>query len=149
MNWVASLRGQKVGLDTAPIIYYIEKHSSYVDMLRSFFDSVTRGECSVVTSVMTLLETLVVPLREGNVDLAGQYRDILSNLKGLTTVSVSPYIAEEAARLRAFHNIRTPDAIQMATAISAGAVFFLTNDKSLPLLPNLQVLVLDDLKGNP
>lgn len=27
--------------------------------------------------------------------------------------------------------------------------FFLTNDKSLPSLPNLQVLILDDLKGNP
>jgi len=29
----------------------------------------------------------------------------------------SQEIAEEAARLRAFHNIRTPDSIQMATAI--------------------------------
>jgi hypothetical protein len=55
-------------------------------------------------------------------------------------------IAEEAARLRAFHNIRTPDSIQMATAIIGKASFFLTNDIRLPSLPNLKILLLDDLK---
>ncbi len=58
---------------------------------------------------------------------------------------VSQSIAEEAARLRAFHNLRTPDAIQMATATFAQASFFLTNDKRLPSLPGLQTLVLNDL----
>ena len=58
----------------------------------------------------------------------------------------SQEIAEEAARLRAFHNIRTPDSIQMATAIFGGASFFLTNDTRLPSLPNLKTLVLEDLK---
>jgi len=43
-------------------------------------------------------------------------------------------------------NIRTPDSIQMATAIKTGASFFLTNDVRLPSLPNLKTLVLDDLK---
>ncbi|PXF57070.1 MAG: hypothetical protein C4B59_15900 [Candidatus Methanogaster sp.] len=55
-------------------------------------------------------------------------------------------IAEEAARLRARYNVRTPDAIQMATAIRAGASFFLTNDSHLPTIPELRVLVLDELK---
>ena len=50
-----------------------------------------------------------------------------------------------AARLRAFHNIRTPDSIQMATVITMEAAFFLTNDKRLPSLPNLKILMLDDL----
>jgi hypothetical protein len=58
----------------------------------------------------------------------------------------SQEIAEEAARLRAFHNIRTPDPILMATAILGGASFFLTNDTHLPSLPNLKTLVLEDLK---
>ncbi len=51
-----------------------------------------------------------------------------------------------AARLRAFHKIRTPDSIQMATAIIGKASFFLTNDIRLPSLPNLKTLVLNDLK---
>ena len=64
----------------------------------------------------------------------------------VTTHFLSQEIAEEAARLRASYNIRTPDSIQMATAISVGASFFLTNDTRLPSLPNLKTLVLDELK---
>ena len=54
-------------------------------------------------------------------------------------------IAENAAKLRADYNLRTPDAIQMATAIYAGASFFLTNDIRLPSLPALTVLGLNQL----
>jgi predicted nucleic acid-binding protein len=146
MEWVASLRGKIVGLDTAPIIYFIERNPLYVDMMRSFFQAVQRDECAVVTSTITLLETLVFPLRHGNVNLANQYRDILFNTKGHITISLSPNVAEEAAKLRAAHNMSTPDSIQMATAISVGASFFLTNDVRLPSLPNLKTLVLEHLK---
>lgn len=146
MEWITSLRGKTVGLDIAPIIYFIERNPLYVDMMRSFFLAVQKDECSVVTSTITLLETLVVPLRHGNKNLAREYRDILLKTKGHTTISLFPTIAEEAARLRASHNISTPDSIQMATAIFGGASFFLTNDTRLPSLPNLKTLVLEDLK---
>jgi predicted nucleic acid-binding protein len=66
--------------------------------------------------------------------------------EGLTTLSLTPEIAERAARLRAEHNLRTPDAIQMATALYAGASFFLTNDADLPDLANLKLSVLDSLR---
>lgn len=146
MEWVASLRGKMVGLDTAPIIYFIEGNPLYVEMMRTFFLAVQKDEFSVVTSTITLLETLVVPLRHGNINLAQQYRDILLKTKGHTTISLFPNIAEEAARLRASYNISTPDSIQMATALFGGASFFLTNDTHLPSLPNLKTLVLDELK---
>jgi predicted nucleic acid-binding protein len=146
MEWVASLRGKMVGLDTAPIIYFIEGNPLYVELMRTFFLAVQKDEFSVVTSTITLLETLVVPLRHGNINLAQQYRDILLKTKGHTTISLFPNIAEEAARLRASYNISTPDSIQMATALFGGASFFLTNDTHLPSLPNLKTLVLDELK---
>ena len=146
MEWVASLHGKVVGLDTAPVIYYIERNPLYIDLVRAFFQAVSRGECAVVTSVVTWLEGLVIPTRLGNIDLVRQYRDLLFNTKGINTGSLFPDIAQEAARLRAFHNLRTPDSIQMATAIYMKASFFLTNDRRLPSLPNLKTLILDDLK---
>ncbi len=146
MEWVASLRGKTVGLDTAPIIYFIEGNPLYVEMMRSFFMAVQKDEFAVVTSTITLLETLVVPLRHGNINLAQQYRNILLRTKGHTTISLYPNIAEEAARLRASYNIRTADSIQIATAIVGGASFFLTNDTHLPSLQNLKTLVLEELK---
>ncbi|MDZ8262049.1 type II toxin-antitoxin system VapC family toxin [Nostoc sp. ChiQUE01b] len=86
---------------------------------------------------------LVYPLRQENTALAQQYREILFNSQGLTTIELFPDIAENAAQLRADYNLRTPDAIQMATVIRGGASFLLTNDARLPSLPGLSVLVLD------
>ncbi|WP_276753030.1 type II toxin-antitoxin system VapC family toxin [Chlorogloeopsis fritschii] len=63
----------------------------------------------------------------------------------MTTIEVFPDIPETAAQLRANYNLRTPDAIQIATAICGGASFFLTNDARLPSLPELSVLVLEQL----
>lgn len=147
MEWIAQLQGQVVGLDTAPLIYFIERNSTYLEMTRLFFRALNRGEFRVVTSVLTLLEVLIYPLRQGDTTLAQQYRDILFNDEGLTTIEISPHIAEAAAQLRATHNLQKPDAIQLATAIREGASFFLTNDTRLPSLPGLRVLVLDALRA--
>jgi predicted nucleic acid-binding protein len=99
-----------------------------------------------VTSVVTLLEVLVHPLRHGDEKLAEQYRGILLGAAGLRTVTLSTELAEEASRMRADHGLRTPDAIQLATSSHEGAAFFLTNDTRLPSVPGLTMLVLDELK---
>lgn len=145
MGWIDSLKGEVVGLDTTPLIYFIEEHPTYLKVVDPFFQAVEQGEITVITSIVTLLEALVHPIRNANEELAQKYRELLFNSEGLTTISLSPGIAEEAARLRAFHNIRTPDSIQMATAITGGASFFLTNDIRLPSLPKLKILTLDNL----
>ncbi len=93
---------------------------------------------------MTLLEVLVYPLRSNNRELATEYRDILLNSK-LMTLEVSSAIAEQAAQLRAAHNIRTPDAIQISAALDAGATYFFTNDIRLPEIPSIQIFSLDAL----
>ena len=139
------LQGQVIGLDTAPLIYFIEQNATYLELVRAFFEAMSQGEFQVLTSTLTLTEVLVHPLRAGNVELAGQYRDILFAQDNLLTLPVSSVIAEAAAQLRATQNLRTPDSIQLATAIQGGATAFLTNDARLPATPNLEILVLDQL----
>ena len=48
----------------------------------------------------------------------------------------------EAADLRARFNLRTPDAIQVATAIIAGAQAFITNDARLKSVTEIPVLLI-------
>jgi len=112
-------------------------------ILDPFFENFDKGSIRVVTSVITLSEVLVKPLRDGDTQLAQQYRDILLNIEGLTTVEVSVDIAEKMAQLRSQYSLRTPDAIQIATALQSGATALLTNDVRWLVLPNLQILVLD------
>lgn len=149
MGWVEALRGSVVGLDTAPLIYYIEANPTYISMLDPFFDALDAGEFNVVTSFVTLLEVLVQPIRHGDTSLADQYRHILLNFAGLKSVPLSEDVAEQAAKLRAAHNLRTADAIQMATALSAGASVFLTNDLKLASVPGMQILTLKSLLTLP
>lgn len=149
MGWLDPLRNGLVGLDTAPLIYYIETNPSYIHLLDPFFDALDLGELDVVTSMVTLLEVLVQPIRRGDVALADRYRDVLLNTPNLTSLPVTEDVAEEAARLRAAHNLRTPDSIQMATALLSGASHFLTNDAKLAFIPGMQVLTLDALRFAP
>ncbi|MCR4289401.1 MAG: PIN domain-containing protein [Candidatus Scalindua sp.] len=144
MEWLTKLQGKIVGLDTAPLIYFIEEHTAYLDTLKEFFESVDKDKVSVVTSTITLTEVLVHPLRSQNVDLAAEYRDILLN-SNITTLDISSEIAEYGALLRSQYNLRTPDALQIATAIKSGADFLLTNDTKLPKIPSIDYLVLDTL----
>jgi predicted nucleic acid-binding protein len=146
VEWINNLYGHVVGLDTAPLIYFIEGHPRYLQTVTPFFETLSQGEFRVVTSVITLLEVLIHPFRQGNAELAQQYRDILFNAEGLTTVTLSEQIAEQAAQLRAQHNLRTPDAIEIATATHLNASYFLTNDTHLPDSLELKILVLDQLK---
>ncbi len=145
MEWIDGLQGELVGLDTAPLIYFIEEHPTYLESMRYFFEAVDRGDFNVITSTVTLLEVLVQPFKHNNPELADEYRDILLNSANLSTAGISEPVAERAARLRAEYNIRTPDAIQLALAIEEGASFFVTNDARLPAVPPLNVLVLDNL----
>ncbi|HEY3823671.1 MAG TPA: PIN domain-containing protein [Bryobacteraceae bacterium] len=142
MEWVDALRGSIVGLDTAPLIYFIEENPLYLSPLRPFFDAADQGHFRIVTSILTLTEVLIHPLRQGNSPLANEYRRILLRANNVETLPVSALIAEEAARLRAKHNLHTPDSIQIATAVTAGATSFLTNDIRLTghWIPNILVL---------
>ena len=145
MEWLTQLQAQVIGLDTAPLIYFIEQNEKYIQLVDSFFQGMSQGQFQVVTSTLTLTEVLVHPIRAGNLELAEQYRDIILAQENLATLPVSVEIAQIAARSRAGQNLRTPDAIQIATAMEGGAGFFLTNDVRLAAVPDLKVLVLDTL----
>ena len=99
----------------------------------------------MVTSALTLTEVLVHPWRHGDHELIRQYSRILLHTENLRTIPVLPEIASEAARIRATHGLKVPDAIQVATFRFGGATSFLTNDTELISIPELKVLCLDRL----
>jgi len=145
MGWVEQLYGEVVGLDTAPLIYFIEENPVYLHLVDPFFEAVVRGEIRVVTSALILTEVLSHPIKRKDHLLAQRYSDLLLNTQGLTTMPVSVDIASEAATLRAIHRLKTPDAIQLAAAKLGGATAFLTNDYGFNDIDGLRIIALDRL----
>lgn len=144
MGLIDELSGQRVCIDTAPFIYFIEKHPKYLNLLHSLFIEVDAGNIDAITSTVTLLEVLVLPIKTNNLVLVEKYRDILLYSKGLTTFEILHEISELSAKLRAKYTIKTPDAIQIATGILYGANQFLTNDPNLKKITDIKVLILDN-----
>ncbi len=54
-------------------------------------------------------------------------------------------VANETIRIRARYGLKTPDAIQVATALSCGADHVVTNDKQWRIVSNLPVVLMDEL----
>lgn len=139
------LKHKIVFLDTAPLIYFMEGHSQYQPVLEQIFKLNDEGHFQFITSCITLLEVLVKPLKEKKHKTANQYRQILSSAAGLEIVDISTTISIRAASYRADFNLRTPDAIQIATAVEQKADFFLTNDAQLKTLKFIKVLTVSEL----
>ena len=137
---------QRLYVDTAPLIYYFEEYSSYISKMDRIFDLIATIPVVTFSAVHILTEVMVKPLQTGNHELAQEYRDILVNSDAHTLVSITVPIAESAAELRARYNLRTPDALHVATAISIGCDALLTNDAQLKLVQELPILVLDELE---
>ncbi len=64
----------------------------------------------------------------GTAALRLQYRDTIAKFQG--AVLAAP-VFERAARLRARHRLKTPDAIHLAAALEHGCDEFWTNDRRL------------------
>ena len=135
-----------LAIETAPFIYFVEQHPTYVDRMRAIFHQVNSGTPQVVTSVITLTEVLVMPIQTGHVQYQQEYREMLLNTAHITTISVSSAIADRAASLRVQYGLRIPDALHVATAVISGCDAFLTNDFGLKRVQDVRVLVLDELE---
>lgn len=133
-----------VGLDTAIFIYFVEEDPRCLELLKPVFQAIHEGSLQAATSTLTLLEVLVVPYRVGNLPLAERYESLLTRSRGLRIIELERPILKAAAHIRATTNLKTPDAIQLAAALSARCSTFLTNDRQIPLLTGLKVLQLRD-----
>ncbi len=132
MGLADQLVGQRVAVDTAVFVYFIEEHPTFAPILDPVFEAIDKGRLECFSSLLSLLETLVVPYRDGDVALATAYERVLTGSRGLTLLPIDLALVRAAAMLRATHSVKTPDAIQLAAGLSAGCSLFLTNDRRLP-----------------
>lgn len=144
MGLKAALGSGPVAVDSAIFIYFIEEHPAYLHLIRPLFASAAEGMKELVTSAITLLEVLVVPYRAGDTALAERYEALLSHSQGLRLVPLDHVQMHAAARIRAALRLRTPDALQVAAAVTSRCSAFLTNDRGVRAVPGTHVVQLAD-----
>lgn len=143
---IKDFSSKTVFLDTAPLIYFIEGNNQYTNILKQIFADNDAGKFSFISTSVTLLEVLVKPLRDGDTLIAEFYKKVLLSAPGIEILEVSVGFAEKAALLRAEYNLKTPDAIQIATALATRCDFFLTHDKRLQAVSQIEIVTLDDIE---
>lgn len=136
----------RIYIEAAPLIYYVEEHTSYLQYMDAIVAHIENYSIQAISSVISLTEVLAHPLRLGKTELEQEYRDILLNSDTFQLIPVTTLTAESAARLRAAYNLRTPDALHVASAIESGCDAFLTNDLGLRRVKELHILVLNELE---
>lgn len=136
-------------IEAAPLIYYVEENSAYVERLELIFDYLEDWSVEAISSVITLTEVLSLPIRLEMSALEAAYKEILQSSEGFRLLPVTENIAESAAHLRARYNLRTPDALHVGTAIEGQCEAFLTNDASIKRVTEVRILLLDALEIDP
>lgn len=103
------------------------------------------GFVAAVASSVSLTEILVKPIREGNLTLEKQYKLLFSHFPNLTILPIDNVVAEQAAFLQGKYNIKTPDALIVATGLVANADLFITNDQRLEIIKEIKCISLSQL----
>ena len=85
---------------------------------------------SLLTSRLTRLECRSKPLRAGDIATLAQFDLFFAGVE-IVLAELSPAVVERATEFRARYGLNTPDALHYATAAEAGAMAFLTGDKTL------------------
>ncbi len=142
-----ALRGvRQLAFDTSALIYFIERHPTYFDRMLFIMRYVDEGLIAGLSSTIALTEVLVQPLRAGDQGLIARYEAVLTKSASFRLEPLTAATARRAAELRAQYNLKTPDALHVATALEARCDAFLTNDRGIQRVTELRVLVLDDLE---
>ena len=136
-------RHRRIALDTSIFIYELEANARYLALTDHIFSWIERPGSKAVTSTITMTELLVQPYRDSDEQRVDEFYALLSTYPNLDWIAPNLEIADVAARIRAVHRLRTPDALQAATAVQAEATGLITNDPVFERVKDFETLVLD------
>jgi predicted nucleic acid-binding protein len=120
----------KIFWDTNLFIYLFEEHPVLGESVRRLRRSMIGRGDRLFTSCLTVGEILVKPVSLQRNDIATRYANFF-NRSGVTVLPFDLQAASRYAQIRQDRTIKTSDAIQLATAASAGIDLLITNDTRL------------------
>lgn len=114
-----------IAIDSSVFIYQVEDSREFASLTNIVFDLFTQDKITLITSTITVAE-------------------IFTKMINLMIVPLDRDLAMLSALIRGKYRFHLPDAIQVATAVSAKAKTFVTNDERLKKVKELEILCLSD-----
>ena len=135
---------KRIFLDTAPIIYFVEKKPGFYEKVSDLL--ISNADADYFTSVITVAEYFPYPLQQPNCEeLVREFNEFIEQAE-ISVVNIDREIAMEAARIRAeYKAFKMMDSLQLAAALACGCDLFLTNDKQLRQFGRFPCLTLEEL----
>ena len=124
-------------IDSAPIIFLLENRAGFVDRYRPLLEAHADGRVHFAVSTITLMEVMAGPLAKRQEAMAERYRAVLESWH---VVPLDADIAARAAHIRAVQGLRSPDAVQVASAIAVHAHALVTHDRDFSKVAGIRVL---------
>lgn len=131
-------------LDACAVIYQVEAVAPFQARLAECLAALRAAhpDLALAVSRMSWIECRAKPLREREREVLARY-DAFLGASDLIAVDLTAELIDIATALRAEYNLRTPAAIQAASALLLGTdTFFITNDPAFTRVGGLDVRLL-------
>ncbi|MBI2591446.1 MAG: type II toxin-antitoxin system VapC family toxin [Candidatus Brennerbacteria bacterium] len=137
-------KSKRIGLDSMAYIYLLEEHPKLSILAENIFERAENNKLTIISSVLILIEVLTGFRKSKEQDLEKKFQQIINEFSSLEIYNVDQNLVNLIVDLRANYNLKTPDAIHLATAIEHGADIFITNDRQLKKVKEINILYIGD-----
>ena len=130
---------KRLAVDSMIFIYLLGGNPEFVDSIKKRLE----GAEEVIFSTLGLAEVLTGFEKTGDLSGKLQFFAFMESYKKMFVIGFGKQEALIFAKLRAkYPQVRPPDAVHLATALSARADAFLTNDSGLKCVEELPIQLL-------
>ena len=129
-----------VYFDTNCVIYFVERKPIWLAKVVARIASLRAAKDELVVGDLTRAECLVGPFKNADSAMEACYRAFFTD-PDIRVLPMTAAVCERAARLRALHSFKLPDALHLATALESGCGRFLTADAKLARCMDIPVEV--------
>jgi predicted nucleic acid-binding protein len=127
--------------DSVILIYYVDHVGALQTRAANRLAAIHSAKDQIVVSDMVRLECRVMPIRQSDKTRLDLFDNFFSS-PDVMHVPLVTAVFDRATRIRAQHNYKTVDSINLAAAVEYGCKLFLTNDTRLKGFPDIIVEIL-------
>ena len=99
----------KIFLDTAPLIYYLQRNEFFYPKMKLFL--LNYGDCEYVTSTVTITEYLTYPYNHNDMKMVDDFYAFIDGME-IDINNIDKTIAEKAVKIRAeYKGFKAMDAL--------------------------------------